>query len=421
MQIEKAKKVYIYTIDLVKKNNIINELPLLMHNLAGLYYINKDYKNALILAEESFEISMNYDFKVYQYLSAYLLNLIYKDFGNFEKANYYLEIFYQTRMEYFKNDLDNAIKINNFENEAKKKQQEFEFQEQRKKNILITLLVFFGVVLIFVVFLIMNNKKIKYMNFKLQSKNEIIEKQNDKLEIMNIEKDKFFSIIAHDLKNPLGTFKNLTEMMYDMPNNFTEDERQGFMKMMKESADNVYSLLENLLEWSRSQRGKITFNPVEINFHDLVRLTINTLNPTAQKKQITLLNNVSQNFIMLADPNLLNTVIRNLISNAIKFTLQGGTVEIGAKKIKLSDDLESSDNYNEIQIYVKDSGVGMSEEVKNKLFRIDENITTQGTSGEKGTGLGLILCKEFVEKHNGKIWVESEVGKGSTFWFSLKV
>ncbi len=416
MQFEEAKKVYSYTIDLVKKNNITSELPLLMHNFAGLFYINKDYKNALILAKESYEFSMKYDYKVYQYLSAGLLNNIYKQMGNFEKANYYLELFYQTRMEYFKNDLDNAIKINNIENEAKKKQQEFEYQEKRKKNILITLLVFFGVVLVFVAFLIINNKKIKSMNFNLQNKNQIIEVQKDKLELMNVEKDKFFSIIAHDLKNPLGTFKNLTEMMYDMPEDFTEDERQDFIKLMKDSAGNVYSLLENLLEWSRSQRGKITFNPVEINFYDIVRLTINTLNPTAQTKKISLLNNVEQNLNILADPNLLNTVIRNLISNAIKFTPEGGTIEIGAIK-KPSEGLEPSEG--SIHIYVKDSGVGMNEETINKLFRIDVNITSQGTSGEKGTGLGLILCKEFVEKHGGKIWVESELGKGSTFWFSL--
>ncbi len=244
----------------------------------------------------------------------------------------------------------------------------------------------------------------------MKFQNEEINHLNNELKELNSTKDKFFSIIAHDLKNPLGTFTNVTKMLYEMPEDFSKDERQEFMKLMKDSADNVYALLENLLEWSRSQRGSISFNPVEVNLYDIVRITNSILHSSAHSKIINLENKIPVNYNIFVDPNLITTVIRNLVSNSIKFTHENGTIEIG-----VGDD--TSDD--SILIYVKDTGIGMSDKIKNKLFKIEENVTSLGTFGEKGTGLGLILCKEFVEKHGGKIWVESELEKGSTFWIKI--
>jgi PAS domain S-box-containing protein len=240
-----------------------------------------------------------------------------------------------------------------------------------------------------------------------------IQRKNAELAELNASKDKFFSIIAHDLRNPLGNFKLITKLLHEDFDDLSNEERIELLESMKDSADNIYSLLENLLEWSQTQRNKIQFNPVELNLKLLSVGIINLLKPTAEKKQIQLINNISISSEVYADVNMINTVLRNLLSNAIKFTPNGGKIEIGI--IKSSDDLMTSDDC----IYVKDEGIGMSQDTIQKLFKIDENISTLGTNNEKGTGLGLILCKEFVEKHGGRIWVESEECKGSTFYFSL--
>jgi len=255
----------------------------------------------------------------------------------------------------------------------------------------------------------------------LAYKNQLIEDlekvQND-LENSIKEKDKFFSIIAHDLRNPLGNFKTATELLNDPTSVFTQEEQTELLLMMKKSADNVFTLLENLLDWSRSQRGKIPFDPNDIMISKLVENNFNLLSPTANSKNILLLNNISGDAYAFADMNMINTVLRNLISNAIKFTRNDGTIEIGT-----SDILHQYMHNNEpmIVIYVKDKGIGIDSETKHKLFRIDENVSKTGTLGEIGTGLGLILCKEFVERNGGRIWVESEFGQGSTFYFTLKI
>ena len=416
-QLDKSYNVYKQTLQYIYDNNVISEMPLALYDFAGWYYNNGDCKKALEYGLKSYDISQKYDYKVYQFLSAGILNLIYKRLGNYKVANNYLELYYENRLEYFKNNIEATIVTINYENELKSKEKEIDFSKKNNRVIIITS---FSIILITVSFLflfIRKNKKEQFLNAQLISKNEIITEQKEKLEEVNIEKDKFFSIIAHDLRNPLGTFKLITEMMHDTPEDFPENERIEYMKLMKDSANNVYSLLENLLEWSRSQRGKISFNPVLINMYDITKLTLDILIPTAINKKITLVNNLPLQLYLNADPNLVTTVIRNLISNAIKFSPEGGTIEVG-------NSFQPSEGFKPLEgcvvIYVKDNGVGMTEDTIKKLFRIDESITSKGTAGESGTGLGLILCKEFIEMHGGKIWVESKTGKGSTFYFSLK-
>ena len=243
-----------------------------------------------------------------------------------------------------------------------------------------------------------------------------LEELNNNLNELNATKDKFFSIIAHDLRNPLGNFKQITEMLYYEFKDFDETELLDFLKLLNNSASTLFSLLENLLEWSNSQRGKIHYNPTDTNLYMLIENLFHLLKPMADNKKIELVNKVRKTIFVQADVNLLNTIFRNLISNAIKFTPNGGHIEIGIET-KTNDNLENGDNF--LNIYVKDSGVGMPQASINKLFKIEESKSTLGTNNEKGTGLGLILCREFIEMHNGKIRVESEVGVGSTFWISL--
>jgi two-component system sensor histidine kinase/response regulator len=178
--------------------------------------------------------------------------------------------------------------------------------------------------------------------------------------------------------------------------------------MINNSAAQTLRLLENLLEWANSQRGKISFNPIPIKLKELFNEEFSVLNGVAKGKNIELKSSLFDNLMIIADKNMIKTILRNLISNAIKFTHKNGKVEVKAIAIN-----------NQVKISVSDSGIGMTKETIAKLFRIDANQSTPGTENEKGTGLGLVLCKEFIEKHGGKIWVESESGKGSTFKFSI--
>ncbi len=243
-----------------------------------------------------------------------------------------------------------------------------------------------------------------------------LQKSTLKLRELNATKDKFFSILAHDLRGPIGNFKLVSEMLHEEYDDFSEDERINFLRNMKDSSNNIYKLLENLLEWARSQSGNIIFEPREFNLNYVVNSIKKLMKLSLENKNIELINKLENEIDLIADPNLINTIIRNLLSNAIKFTPNGGKIEIGAVVIPSNDSKTSG---NKINIYIKDNGVGMSEDKIKKLFKIEFNISTDGTNKEKGTGLGLILCKEFIEKHGGKIWVESEVGKGSTFYFSI--
>jgi signal transduction histidine kinase len=221
---------------------------------------------------------------------------------------------------------------------------------------------------------------------------------------LNVSKDKFFSIIAHDLKNPFNTIIGFSDLMKESirlndPATFYE-----YTEMINTSAIQTLRLLENLLEWANSQRGKLIFTPVPVNLNELVQDEFMMIDEMATGKNIELKSFIPDSLTFVADKNMIRTILRNLITNAVKFTHKNGQVLVNAVS-----------NSEHVEITVTDSGIGMSKEIMSKLFKIDANLTTRGTENEKGTGLGLFLCKEFVEKHNGNIWVESEEGKGSTF------
>jgi CheY-like chemotaxis protein len=235
--------------------------------------------------------------------------------------------------------------------------------------------------------------------------------QSKKLQELNATKDRFFSIIAHDLRGPLGGFMGLTEMMADDNQYFTESEKKEMMSDLSHSARNTFSLLENLLEWSQMDRGFTEFKPKKLYLLDVVTECISIVAGPAKGKMIGLIAQITNEPIVFADKNMIQTVIRNLLSNAIKFTPKGGEVTISAK---------AGEN-NRMVISVKDTGIGMREELRNNLFRIDANTKRPGTEGEQSTGLGLLLCKEFVEKHGGEIWVESVPDQGSVFSFTVPV
>lgn len=246
------------------------------------------------------------------------------------------------------------------------------------------------------------------LNKLLASKNRVIEKSEQELRVLNASKNKFFSIIAHDLKNPLHTVLGYSQLLSDDYEHFNETERRKFAGDIYKSTNNIFRLLQNLLEWSRTQTGRLNFSPEVVEYQKILDNSMSVLRTLADQKNIEIKTGNDPDLTIFADPQMIETVLRNLINNAIKFTPEGGHIEVAAKE---SD--------GQILISVVDSGVGISEEDSQNLFKIDSKVKRKGTNNEDGSGLGLILCHEFVSKHNGQIWVNSVPGKGSEFVFTI--
>ncbi len=222
------------------------------------------------------------------------------------------------------------------------------------------------------------------------------------------EKNTLFSIIAHDLRSPLAGFVGIARLLANGVVEWSPDKLQNVFLNMKESAETLITLLENLLEWSSLQRGEFSYEPVELDWEDLVKDNIVLAQTMADQKTVSLQRIVPPGLKVFADRHMLNTVLRNLISNAVKFSNPGGNVTIEAAQ---GDDMVTTS--------VQDNGIGMDQEFMGNIFAIDRKTSLPGTRGEKGSGLGLILCKEFLGKHGGQIWVESIPGQGSRFSFTL--
>ncbi len=230
------------------------------------------------------------------------------------------------------------------------------------------------------------------------------------LKELNLSKDKFFSILAHDLRSPFTSLLGLSEFLENEVPSLSKDELQLFASGISKSAKGVYNLLENLLDWSRVQTGRIDYVPEDFTFGEIVESVVSLNNSNLVKKKINVKTNINNEDVVYADKKMIETVMRNLVSNAIKFSHHKGLITI--KTEKLGD---------EYRIFVEDNGVGIEKENIAKLFKIDQQISKPGIDEEQGTGLGLILCKEFVEKNNGRIWAESEFGKGATFIFTIPI
>lgn len=253
------------------------------------------------------------------------------------------------------------------------------------------------------------HKRIEIQSEELVAQQDSLIKMNVRLNDLNATKDKFFSIIAHDIKNPFNAVLGFAGLLEENFKEWNDEQKLEIVNLIHSSAKNLYQLLENLLHWSRSQSGALKFNPREIALKQTFNNVIRLLGETADAKNIELKIMLSEEeLVVQADQDMLDVILRNLISNAVKFTKQGGKVQLIA---------EPDGAF--VLIKVTDNGVGISEGIRDQLFRIDKYTSTYGTQNELGTGLGLILVKEFVEKHGGEIGVESTLGKGSTFYFTL--
>ncbi|MEN8121816.1 MAG: ATP-binding protein [Bacteroidota bacterium] len=274
----------------------------------------------------------------------------------------------------------------------------------------ITGFIFIALLAFFITRVTIKNQKIKEQNENLKHASIEIKESEAKLKESNSTKDKFFSIIAHDLKSPFNAILGFTRILLENHKKYDDEKREEVIRLVNDSANNAFNLLEDLLTWSRLQSGHINFSPEKLHLKILLFETITNLQTQADKKNIQLLDTIAEDDMIFADKNMIATVFRNLLSNAIKFTNNNGSVTISSKK---------QTNSNFLEISIKDTGVGIPKDKIQDLFRIDKDISTQGTEKETGTGLGLTLCKEFIENHKGEIWVESEIEKGTIFYFTI--
>jgi signal transduction histidine kinase len=245
---------------------------------------------------------------------------------------------------------------------------------------------------------------------QIEEQTEEIKSQRDQYSLLNATKDKLFTILAHDLRNPFHVITGFTELLIKDFKILTDIKIQKYLGLIYTSSVRGNDLLENILQWSRTQTGIISFNPQKLRLSEIAEEVKSLMDSIASKKNISINQLIDYEIVVYADENMLKTILRNLISNAIKFTTADGTITLSAEVLNIDD---------KIEIAISDNGVGIPDTTLRKLFRIESTISTKGTAQEPGTGLGLIICKEFVEMHKGKIRVQSEVGAGTTFYFTL--
>ncbi|MBS3945326.1 MAG: tetratricopeptide repeat-containing sensor histidine kinase [Melioribacter sp.] len=405
--------------------------------IAGVYYEQKNYQSALEYRNKSLELATKINYLEGQVHNHINLGLIYAQLKNFQKAdlefaealriaNSMKEIYvqidtyknfakynemknnYKEALLYFKKyttlkdsimkqenialitEMEAIYKSERAEKEKTVLMKDLELREKQTNYLIIILLLI--VVMVVIIYS-------RYLSKKAANK---------KLQELNAVKDTFFRLIAHDLKTPFNAIFGYTEMLKEDFTILSEEEKLKYITDIGRASKQSYQLLENLLLWSQSESGRIEFNPQTLNLKLIILESKELLMPAAKNKNIEIAVECDDNLTVNADMQMLTTIFRNLISNAIKFTYPGGNVIIHA-----------IDEPKNVKISIKDNGLGMSDETVKRLFKLNEVSTFNGTQGEKGTGLGLILCKEFVSLHKGKIKVDSEPGKGSTFIFTI--
>jgi len=375
----KAKDHFKEALSIAKDIGLLNEQIIIYKYLSEIDAKNEDYENAYS------------NYILYKALS----DSVYND----ENIKTVTQLQYQYEYEKEKQAL-----------ELTQKRKDAIYEETVKRQKIVSYSFIFGFT--FMAFLVLvilyyflqkrkTNKILKYQKKKIQEDNRsLIE--------LNKTKNKFFSIIAHDLRGPLGSLYNLGEFLWTSHDEFNNKERKKLLETITSNAKQTFNLLDNLLKWASSSSGEIIYKPKKFIINDLIDDNCNIFILKAETKNINLKNSLEEEILIFADYDMINTVVRNLISNAIKFTPEEGKIEI-----------ISNSSEEEIVIGVVDNGVGIQPEVLDNLFDLDSKFTSLGTNKEKGSGLGLKLCKEFVEKNGGQLSVESELGKGTTFWISL--
>ncbi|MGI9546325.1 MAG: sensor histidine kinase, partial [Flavobacteriaceae bacterium] len=361
-------------------------------------------------ALEAYEISGRIQFMEGKQKCALTLYNIQKNKGQYQKALAYHEVFQDLSDSIHRNENKRSLTL--LKTKTQYEQQRLDLIEEntralatQQRYVYVALLIL--LIFIVVTFLVHRNQKIqKNLNTELTAKQGKLEKREVELNESNETKTKLFSIIGHDLRGPIGALQELLKLFGD--GDMGQKEFLDFIPKLREDIDHIFFTLNNLLSWGRTQMNGSVTQPTIVAIDSLVKENISLLAEIAEKKSIKLVNHVDENTLIWSDTNQIDIVVRNLLSNALKFTPMEGMVTISA--------IDMDDRW---QVSVKDTGVGMDKITLNKLFDKNSNLTTYGTNNEKGTGLGLSLCKEMVEKNKGNIWVESSLSTGSCFYFTL--
>jgi signal transduction histidine kinase len=436
-QYKNAMRHYLKALDIAERLKDKNMRSTILGNVSELYKTLADsvaetadqrsyyLKRAIETGEQAIDYARDINALPLVNSNAMSLIEIYKAAGKINRALEVSQLHNELQDSLYNKEKTKAIEELEQQYQAEKKQLRIDKLEKEKalqaakvKNQRILIIAFIaGIVLIslfsFVVYRqSRRNKKayklVKEQNEEIENQKESISRQADELRKLDATKNKFFSIIAHDLKNPFNSLLGNSELMIEKWDNTQKGDLKEYVYDMHEASKRGYNLLENLLEWSRAQTGRLEINPTDLNLYDIVQQNIFLLQPNADMKSIQIKNNIDEDVYVYADQNSLTTIIRNLLSNAIKYSEHLGTIKIGYR-------LES----DQVKIFIEDNGVGIPSRNHDKLFKIDESYSTKGTNSEKGTGLGLLLCKEFVEKNDGTIGFDSEQGKGTTFYITL--
>ncbi len=386
----------------------------------------KRYQEAISYFNESINICLEINKKDFLMENYKNLSQVFEFLKLSDSALYYYKNYKETSDEIFneganKKILELEYRYNTALNRKQLEEKELELKEQRfYANILLLALVPIFIAAIFLIIINYNRKKanrlLKEKNDQIEMQKELLEKQAEELSINNNElkelnavKDTFFSIIAHDLRSPFNGFIGLTSILIEDYDDLTKVEQKTFLSNLHNSATSLYKLLNNLLTWSSIQRNVINNNPQKFFINQLIEENISIMKNSVERKELLLQFSSNSDYPIFVDHDILNTILRNLISNAIKFTPRKGIIEIGTN--------EKSEKF--IELFVKDNGIGISDEIYDSIFLPNKKINNPGTENELSTGLGLVLCKEFAEIIGGSIRFESEEGKGSTFFVTI--
>lgn len=408
---QKATHFYLKAIELFEKHNINYSLCITYNEYAALLFEKKQYAESVLYSKKSAIIAKKIKYNLMLLQNYHRLSQLYEIQKQYEPAleNYKQyttikdSIFSEKSMQSI-NRLEIKYETEKLENENINLKNESAIKDlilERRKLLLLAFVIVAGLVIILTIIL--------YSRIRLKNKtNQILSDKNHELEILNATKDKFFGIISHDLRNPLSAFKNVTASLESNLDEISRNEMKYFVSELSDSSSRLYELLQSLLIWSQTQSSNVKCKLKELNLLEAVKNTIALFELNLHEKNLEVQIEINDELVVSADEEMLQTILRNLISNAIKFTSENGFIKIFSENVD-----------NEIIVSIEDSGIGMSKSDIDKLFKINTDVKTIGNSMEKGAGLGLIICKEMLDKCGGKIFAESEPNRGTCFKFTL--
>jgi len=403
---EIALEYFNKALDIIGNNENQGDKSNILINIALLNYNRKNYAEAKKYATEAYEIGKNNGILQYIIGSSIILALVYVEFEDYERAYYYRNIYSMARDSIL--DAKKTQQIINLQKkfDDDKLQQILQYQEDITFFKIAGLISISIIFLIFLLLLYLRQKELARKNADLEQKNLIINNQTEELLAINTNKDLLFSIVAHDLKNPLSSMQMIAKMFVDEYFQLTDEDKVEFINDIIKASSSANMLLESLLVWSRSQRNLIEVSLEKTNPYEVIENIGFIMQPAVNKKHIEFINNISEDYYFVTDTNMFSTIFRNLISNSVKFTSKYGRIEVG---------IIECDTGIGIEFFVTDNGIGMSQKELNNLFKPGKRNLTLGTDNEQGSGLGLLICMDFCKKLQGTISVESQEKIGSTF------